>query len=920
MADLAGGVVRFEQGGVPHAVLRRYDDFGIDALDLVAPPSRFWSDGAGAPQPIYVGLDERRATPLPSPAGLLAGLPASEARAGMTRRSIARLHAWFLVSEDPQRRLEAREVVTLAHQASLVQHVLQEPSLARVLIADEVGLGKTIEAALILQELLRRQPGLRVLYLSPARLVANVHREFRRLGLEFRCFVAGQDNTATIGDARVIASIHRAVHPNHFDRFLEEARWDVVVVDECHHLSDWTPGGGSPVRKYKLVSELLKKLRPGGRVILMSGTPHQGHPARFENLVKLLRSGEEETEALAGRVVYRTKEDVRDWEGRPLFPRRQVNSPLVVDLGPEYQAWLGRIHEFFEPGRAADGEGSMRAAGWRAGQALQWATSSVEAGLGYLIRQALRKGWDDAPGVLSAVSAIRPYRGGAPTERPESVLQRMRKEVERQQASADVEDIEETDNGGDGAAGSGWTPDPEVLSELLDDGVALARSAGYTKWELLWDEILSKVGPEKVVMFAQPIETVSALCRFLSLRTADRVAVIVGGQSDEERSREIEAFWDPKGPQFLVSSRAGGEGLNLQVARHLVHLDVPWNPMELEQRVGRVHRFLSRRTVIVDTLVVKESREVDTYRVAREKLHEVASSLVPPERFEELFSRVMSLVPPEELQGLLAERAHGPLSVPERARLTELVTAGFDRWREFDKKYSSRQRQIRELDPGEAGWPDVRAFAVSRLEARPDAGFTALLFELREGEVLEASTAAEVLVVGKDRYACGDHGGMPVTGPTGEKAASLGLNSALLAEALREAAFPSEATGAAVVAWPEDERENRPAPGPFGLLALVRQTVSRAEGSLTEGGVQLRLWLAVPDEPAVELTGEAKARVIRTLVKARSSPSVVLDPELLSRCVTLEAELSQSLRVPSEQERADRLVPVVFPIVACLVR
>jgi len=93
----------------------------------------------------------------------------------------------------------------------------------------------------------------------------------------------------------------------------------------------------------------------------------------------------------------------------------------------------------------------------------------------------------------------------------------------------------------------------------------------------------------------------------------------------------MNAFWRDDGPQFLVSSRAGGEGLNLQVARRLVHVAVPWNPMELEQRVGRVHRFKSRRTIIVDTIVVKDSREVDCYRIAREKLEEIARTLVPPD-------------------------------------------------------------------------------------------------------------------------------------------------------------------------------------------------------------------------------------------------------------------------------------------------
>src|SRR6185436_16329532 len=173
-----------------------------------------------------------------------------------------------------------------------------------------------------------------------------------------------------------------------------------------------------------------------------------------------------------------------------------------------------------------------------------------------------------------------------------------------------------------------WRPDPQELRKLLDEGVALHKASPDAKWEHLAARILEPAGNEKVVLFSQPIETVMALAGFLRRRTGVRPALIVGNQKESDRASEIEAFMRVDGPQYLVSSRAGGEGLNLQVARRLVHVDVPWNPMELEQRIGRVHRFLSKRTIIVDTVVVKDSREVDTYACAREKLKAIASTLV----------------------------------------------------------------------------------------------------------------------------------------------------------------------------------------------------------------------------------------------------------------------------------------------------
>ena len=132
-------------------------------------------------------------------------------------------------------------------------------------------------------------------------------------------------------------------------------------------------------------------------------------------------------------------------------------------------------------------------------------------------------------------------------------------------------------------------------------------------------ELLRAAGSEKVVLFCQPVETVAVVAREIEVEFGERPAIIIGGQTDPERDEQVARFRDRRGARFLVSSRAGGEGINLQVARRLLHLDVPWNPMDLEQRVGRVHRFGARRTIVVDTLVVAGTRETDAY--AAERIH-----------------------------------------------------------------------------------------------------------------------------------------------------------------------------------------------------------------------------------------------------------------------------------------------------------
>ena len=331
----------------PSTLLREENEFGFRMLTLVDPPRRLSGESDALDTKFVEVLDHRKVRPLPSPAQLLQSPPADTGWLSLSRRSVARLFAYYLVAEDPQRRLDVRSVETLSHQVSLVSHVLQNDHLAYLLLADEVGLGKTIEAGLLLQELFSQNPALRVLYLAPARLVNNVFREFERLGLNFRQWTAQNADARLMSDTRIIASIHRAVHGHNHEKMLMTPAWDVIIVDECHHLSAWSPEAGDPVQSYMLVRKLIRRTPEPARVILMSGTPHQGHGVRFDNLLRLLKRDNEPPEQLAGRVIYRTKDDVTGWDGQPLFPMRQVNPPIEIDLGPAHRKWLKSIHDFF---------------------------------------------------------------------------------------------------------------------------------------------------------------------------------------------------------------------------------------------------------------------------------------------------------------------------------------------------------------------------------------------------------------------------------------------------------------------------------------------------------------------------------------------------------------------------------------------
>jgi superfamily II DNA or RNA helicase len=861
-----------------------------------------------------------RVTEVVDPAALLNRLTPGDNWLAQSARSLARLNALFLIAEDPQERLVGRSAATLAHQASLVRHVLTSTDLERVLIADEVGLGKTIEAGLIIKSLLDQQPGLRVLYLAPARLVRNVHTEFRsKLDILFRQFSADGRVQADIrSDPLVVASIHRAVHTANRDAVVGANPWDVIVVDECHHLSASKPGRQDANEQFALVRELIEKQPPNGRLLLMSGTPHQGNRTRFENLVSLLLHDGEDRSAISGRVIFRTKEDVRDWNGRPLFPKRDVRPPTVVTLGPEYQAWYNAIARLYD-----DVGGSVarrRASGWAKGQALQWAASSVEAGTGFLVRLAIRRlGWDLAnSAVRQALESLRPYKGGSADEPIAALFDRVREQIRRQQSDDDDDDMEELDE-------EPWRPNASDLEAVLRQGVSLLQSpAASGKWRAL-RAILDEAPNEKVVLFAQPVETVGALRRFLELEYGEEPAVIIGGQSDDERDAQIAAFRRANGPRILVSSRAGGEGLNLQVSRRLVHIDVPWNPMELEQRVGRVHRFGSRRTIVVDTLVVHGTREVDAYRVAREKLAVAFGDLAHDSaRFETLFARVMALVPPQEFEEVLGHSAPGPITEQDRERVGNLIEEGLRRWREFHAQFASQQESIRALDPGLATWDDLVSFLVDRCGAESVDGCSVPDFAESGGEIVVSNVPVRAVRIDGTVSALGDLRGDGATAADGTHVPMIGINSASVSQRLRDAFQPPLPCGAAWLrlAPSDDVTESMrrlDITRPFGLCSFVRQTIQASRGTATEIHVGLKTIVVQDGRPNTELVGDDHASMIRAVLRSTRQKEPVNAAWWSDLLARTEQETLNRLGRPSQQEFEAGVRHAVWPIFAAVV-
>ena len=272
------------------------------------------------------------------------------------------------------------------------------------------------------------------------------------------------------------------------------------------------------------------------------------------------------------------------------------------------------------------------------------------------------------------------------------------------------------------------------------------------------------------------------------------MVTITGTLKPHERRQRMQSF-NREEVRALVASKAGSEGINLQIAHRLVHFDVPWNPMELEQRVGRVHRYGSTRTVVVDTIVVAGSREERMLRRCRARLAQIVEQLFGPEakegsRFEEMFGRVMSQVSAEELAEIVA--GEGFLTSADE-KLDEVVQAGFTGWKASDEALRrGRDPSVQQIpDCGLAREADMEGL-FELLGASAEEGWQHVRLVERDGERVEETEPARVWVFPAEgeqvRRVADRVTSVALRGPTGFTGAveRAGLNQPAVAAKLRE--------------------------------------------------------------------------------------------------------------------------------------
>lgn len=564
--------------------------------------------------------------------------------------AVVRAQALAIASVNDQWGVFSRSrVQLLPHQLWVCRTVNREWPF-RWLVADDVGLGKTIECGLVLMPLLASGRVRRLLVLAPARLVQQWQYRLKDLfDIRLQRYAAEADTAR--GDfwataSMVVASFHtlRADQRGARGRLLDADPWDLVVVDEAHHLGIERKGGETLA--YSLVSELEERKKIES-LLFFTGTPHRGKDFGFFGLMRLVRPDlfdpeddpEKQRVRLPRAMIRNNKEAATDLQGNRLFTPVSVRSREYGYSDAESR-FYDTLSVFILDGRAyaATLDGRAQTARMLVLTTLQkLAASSIAA-----IRSALRKRRAMLADLVDRARAATGETAPEPKNGPVAGLARAAASIDLpddEQATLD-EVVDKEEKLPESAALLLMKDEIQRLDELLalSDAVAVE-----TKVERLLTLIGGELpAGEPVLLFTEYKATQALVVNALHRRFGFGSATFINGDDrldgveqasgavgavTEPRERAAEAF-NAGRVRFLVSTEAGGEGIDLQErCAVLVHVDMPWNPMRLHQRVGRLSRYGQTRPVTAWILRNPETVEARIWDLLNEKLERVQAAL-----------------------------------------------------------------------------------------------------------------------------------------------------------------------------------------------------------------------------------------------------------------------------------------------------
>lgn len=565
-------------------------------------------------------------------------------------------------------------IALLPHQLWVCRRVLASWP-ARWLVADDVGLGKTIEAGLILWPLISRGLVRRLLILCPASLVEQWQYRLRTM-FDIRLARYATEADSQMGDFwnthnHVVASLEtlRLDRRGRHERLFESPAWDLLVVDEAHHVNADEEAG--PTLGYKLAQRLADEKKVAS-MIFFTGTPHRGKNFGFLALLRLLRPDRFDPREPLRRqlpflrevMIRNNKYSVTDLRGERLFHPPTVTSDTFA-YSPEEARFYDMLTEFILTGKAYAstlGAADRRLVILVLISMQKLASSSVAA-----IRRALR-------GRLARLIDQKEQLE-AKKRRRDEYLERLPAEYASLESFGRDDELSRFEEElGSLAAGVRLTQDEEPrLRELLAAADLIHRE---TKIEKIISLVESRFAGRSVLFFTEYKATQSLLMSELLRRFGkDCVAFINGdNRADEvvDASGEVRSMNQTKEEgaellnqgqvRFLVSTEAGGEGIDLQERCHsLVHVDLPWNPMRLHQRVGRLNRYGQKERVEVITLRNPDTVEARIWDKLNQKLDNIMRAFgYVMEEPEDLLQMVLGMTSPSLFRELFAEAPRVP--------------------------------------------------------------------------------------------------------------------------------------------------------------------------------------------------------------------------------------------------------------------
>ena len=540
---------------------------------------------------------------------------------------------------DPQFAASVARIDPLPHQLEAVYYYMLPQPRLRFLLADDPGAGKTIMAGLLLKELKLRGALTRTLVVAPANLVAQWQREMRdkfdeRFDVVDRGALDAYGARAWEVSDQCVVSVDFAWQPDVMESLARASRWDLVIVDEAHKMAAYRRGKTiERTRRYRL-GELLTEQTE--HLLLMTATPHKGDPENFRLLLKLLDPDLfANTEILARAVrrqenpifLRRLKEDMNDFDGKPLFPPRHVQT-LGLELTPPeqalYEAVTRYVMETFNRALATKNRNvsfALIILQRRLASSVRAIRCSLENRRNRLT--ALRDEVLANPELLEAARRGESPLDTLPADAPEAERWEAEERALRYTVARNLDELE---------------AEIRAVTALAQQALAVEESGPERKLDELrqvMEELDIFHSDEKLLIFTEAKDTLDYLLDYLN-SWGLTVTHIDGSMPLPARYAAEEHFHDPEGAQVLVATEAAGEGINLQFCHLMINYDLPWNPTRLEQRMGRIHRYGQAYEVYIYNLVATSTREGYVFHALLEKLERMreglgVASIVPAE-------------------------------------------------------------------------------------------------------------------------------------------------------------------------------------------------------------------------------------------------------------------------------------------------